>query len=396
MDGDRRRRLGLALGLLTAIACFAILEGGIRLDDWRRARQPRASPQDLALLQENPAGTGSYRLRPNLDLETRVGTSRIRIKTNAHGMHWRETRLRGLPGVKRVAFLGDSFTFGSWASDSAHTFVGVFESNLPRDRFEALNFGVGGYGLVDEELLLKEVALQFDPAYVIVVSYMGNDFRDTWLGLNRETIVNGVAKINEENMKARVPAAFLAPDNRIPLPCKPPLWRRVAQRSAAFRRLAPILNLENLCVTFRPNRNFRMPAFWSYVPPPEVAQEATAAVVESLSRIDELAVTHHARLAVVALPTAAQVYAEEVKGRAFDTALPQESLQNFCRDRRIPYLDLLPLLRQQAAASNRRLYFERDIHLTDFGHSRVGELIAAWFESRVQGAEADPATALGK
>ena len=53
-------------------------------------------------------------------------------------------------------------------------------------------------------------------------------------------------------------------------------------------------------------------------------------------------------------------------------------------ERGIPYLDLLPLLKKQARASNKRLYLDRDIHLTDFGHERVGQLIASWFETSVK------------
>lgn len=369
---------------MTTVACLLILEGGIRFDDWRRAGQPRSKPQDLPLLQENPAGTGSYRLRPNLDLETRVGSTPIRIKTNSHGMAWRETALEPTPGKERVAFLGDSFTFGCWASDASHSFVGVFEKSLPPDRFEALNFGVGGYGLLDEELILKELALQFGPSYVVVVSYMGNDFRDTWLGLHKEDIVNGTARLKREVMEERVPAAYLNPDDRVPFPCPPSPWRRVAQKSAAFRRLAPLLDLEDLCVQFRPNRSFIQPAFWSSLPAPKVALQAKDAVEESLSRMEALAGEKKARLAVVAMPTAAQVYALEAAKGNFDTAYPQAYLKAFCEERGIPYLDLLPLLKKQAQASNKRLYLDRDIHLTDFGHERVGQLIASWFETSVK------------
>jgi lysophospholipase L1-like esterase len=299
-------------------------------------------------------------------------------------MPWRETPLKGEPGRPRVAFLGDSFTFGSWATDSAHSFVGVFEARLGGG-FEALNFGVGGYGLLDEELMLQELVLQFGPSYVVVVAYMGNDFRDTWLGLNRERLVNGTAVLNDETLKARVPKEQLVEDTRVSLECPAPAWRKVAQHSAAFRRLAPLLDLEDLCVRFRPNRNFFMPGFWSTVPPTEVAIKARDSVRDALSRMDLLARAHAARLALVALPTADQVYALAPAGRGFDTSRPQKDLESFCRESGIPYLDLLPLLREQAAASNRRLYLKNDIHLNDFGHARVGEFIAEWFDSTVRG-----------
>lgn len=382
--GQSTRRLGGLLGLLTAGACAVLLEGGVRVADWMAASGPAAPAGELDLLQPNPAGTGSYRLRPNLDLETQVGTTRVRIRTNSHGMNWRETPLQGDARRPRVAFLGDSFTFGSWAKDSEHSFVGRFEANVPGRDIEALNFGVGGYGLGDEELILQELALGFGPSYVIVVSYMGNDFRDTWLGLNRERIVRGTAVIDDDNVKARVPPEQRVDDFTIPRECPPSAWRRFAEHSAAVRRLEPLLDLENLCVRFKPNRNFRQPGFWSAVPPSEVALRAKDSVLETLSRMEALTSAKNIRLAVVAMPTSAQVYAEEPRGRGFDTAYPQIWLQEFCRDRRIPYLDLLPPLQAQAAASNRRLYLKRDIHLNDFGHERVGQLIAEWFEARVR------------
>jgi lysophospholipase L1-like esterase len=366
------------------LVCLILLEGGVRVADWVASSRPPAPAEELDLLQRNPAGTGSYRLRPNLDLETKVGATRVRIKTNSHGMNWRETSLEADPRRPRVAFLGDSFTFGSWAKDSEHSFVGVFESSILGRDIEALNFGVGGYGLGDDELILQELALNFGPSYVVVVSYMGNDFRDTWLGLNRENIVRGTAVIDDDNVKARVPAENLVQDDTIPRPCPPSGLRRLAERSAAVRRLEPLLDLENLCVQFRPSRSFMQPGFWSAVPPSEVALQARDTVLESLSRMQALTSAKNVRLAVVAMPTSSQVYAQEPRGRRFDTAYPQIYLQEFCRDRRIPYLDLLPLLRAQAASSNRRLYLKRDIHLNDFGHEKVGQFIAEWFETRVR------------
>lgn len=379
----RASRLKVILGVLTFGICLSILELGIRVDDWRRSRRPADPPLPLSLLQANPMGTGSYRLRPNLDLETRIGSQAIRIRTNSHGMHWRETSLQG-DGRARVAFLGDSFTFGSWASDVSKSFVGVFESVVGPTRFEALNFGVGGYGLLDEELIFREVAAPFGPSYVVVMVYNGNDFRDTWLGLNREQLVDGTAQLNEENLKARIPPPYLVDDNTRALDCATPVWRQVAGRSAAFRRLAPLLDLEDLCVRFKPNLNFTMPGFWSLTPPPEITARAAGEVLASLSRMEALAAAGHARLAVVAIPTADQVYALSPTGRNFDTGLPQSALGTFCSERRVPYLDLLPVLREQAARSNRRLYLKNDTHFNDFGHQRVGEAIASWFLSRVK------------
>lgn len=378
----RARLLALLLGIVTLSACLLLLELGIRLDDARRGAAPPPVSASIRILRENPAGTGSYRLRPGLDLETQVESLRVRIRTNAHGMHWRETPLQG-DGRPRVAFLGDSFTFGSWAADVSQSFVGTFEEVVGPKRVEALNFGVGGYGQLDEELLLQELALEFKPDYVIVALYNGNDFRDTWLGLDKERIEDGSAYLRDDITRQRVPEENLVEDPARAEDCEAPLWRRTLQNSAAFRRAAPLLDLEDLCVRFRPNRNFLVPGFWSRVPPPPVAVQAAREVAEALARMNARVAANGGRLAVVAIPTTDQVYAEEPTGPRFDIGLPQRSVEEFCNARRIPYLDLLPPLRAQAAASNRRLYYARDIHFNAFGHRRAGELIAEWFKARV-------------
>ncbi|MCJ7827590.1 hypothetical protein MUP65_00380, partial [Patescibacteria group bacterium] len=92
----------------------------------------------------------------NLDISTKFRKRKIIIKTNSYGMHWREVSLTKSLEKKRIAFVGDSFTFGLWADRVENSFVGVFDSLLSSESFEVLNFGVNGYGLDDEELLIKE------------------------------------------------------------------------------------------------------------------------------------------------------------------------------------------------------------------------------------------------
>ena len=121
-------------------------------------------PEKLSLFEPNPEGTGSYRLKPNLDLVTSVAGSEVKIHTNSHGMPWREVSVEP-SGKRRIAFFGDSFTFGSWADSVERSFVGVFEESLSSE-WEVLNFGVGGYGFADVELLLAEKDIDFEPSFV--------------------------------------------------------------------------------------------------------------------------------------------------------------------------------------------------------------------------------------
>ena len=52
---------------------------------WQHEQQ-QLPPEKLSLFEPNPEGTGSYRLKPNLDLVTSVADSEVKIHTNSHGM----------------------------------------------------------------------------------------------------------------------------------------------------------------------------------------------------------------------------------------------------------------------------------------------------------------------
>ena len=190
---------------------------------WRRPRWAFASTRggrasagtrqrNWTFSHPNPRGIGSYRLKPNLAVATAVGPYQVRIQTNRHGMRWREVSKEKTDARQRVGFLGDSFTFGCWAEDVEHSLVGVFEKSVSLERWEVLNFGVGGYGFADIELQLREEALQFDLSYAILVSFNGNDFRDTYLGIGKDRIIHGTAVLDDDVLEEKVPALFLRKD----------------------------------------------------------------------------------------------------------------------------------------------------------------------------------------
>jgi len=86
-------------------------------------------------------------------------------------------------------------------------------------------------------------------------------------------------------------------------------------------------------------------------------------------------------LAIVAIPTRQQVYCLDTQGPGFDVRLPQALMEPRARDGEVPYLDLLPALRQLVRHDWRALYLAGDTHLGPRGHRVVGELVARWFES---------------
>jgi lysophospholipase L1-like esterase len=116
-----------------------------------------------------------YELKPSVSSQDGV------VTTNKFGMRDYEYTLRKPTGVIRICVIGDSVAFGYREKPSMlpmrETFAKRLESRL-NDAFaqpyEVLNFSVTGYNAAQEEIVLKEKVLEFEPD-VVVVSYVPND-----------------------------------------------------------------------------------------------------------------------------------------------------------------------------------------------------------------------------
>ncbi len=379
---SRNRRVLFPVIATTGSALVALTAAELFLrsyEAWQQEQQ-RLPPEKLSLMEPNPEGTGSYRLKPNLDLVTSVAGSEVKIHTNTQGMPWREVSVEP-SGKRRIAFFGDSFTFGSWADSVERSFVGIFEESLSSDAWEVLNFGVGGYGFADVELLLSEKGIDFEPSFVVLVMFNGNDFRDTYLGLRKELLVDGTAVLDEQNLRERVPERFVNAPHTVARPSpEMSILKGWLRRLAVFRFVAPFLRMENLAVDFAASGRFVSYSFWSQFPYPEVAVRAKDVTLETLTRIEELARVNGASLMVVALPTRDQVYSRRISGDHYDIDLPQAYVRLFARERNIPFLDLLPPLRAYVAETNKNLFVRGDTHLNNNGHLLVGRYLADWFD----------------
>ena len=148
---------------LCAVAAEALLRLWNPLDlDWRMVAGDRQRVTALA-----PDFDGSFR--------------RIRVKTNQFGHRvptsWRKEYGQDKPpGVTRVLIVGDSFTFGDeWPAEAS--FAEQLQQRLdPTFRaVQVLNFGVLGYGPVQEWRYLREEAMRFHPDVVIAQFADAND-----------------------------------------------------------------------------------------------------------------------------------------------------------------------------------------------------------------------------
>jgi hypothetical protein len=367
------RAAALSIGLAAALGVAEV--GARALERGRKADRPR-SPR-LALFDPNPHGTGSFRLKPNLRLTAEVEGRTIAVDTNAHGMRWREVPVEKPPGVRRIAILGDSFAFGCWSTTIERSFAGILEQRLG-PKTEVLNFGVGGYGFEDELLLLREEALNFSPDEILIATYNGNDIRDAFLDTTRYVVKDGAAELADDALEAKVPLANRTAPYVDPRPVTPRGWLGLWWKSAFVRLVLRATDRDPPYIEYEVSQRFTSYSFWSQSPYPEVARRAVAHSLELLEKTRRLAGERGARLSIVAIPTAEQVYAIHPAGPGFDIGLPQAYIEKWAGEKNVAFLDLLPILREATRSSGRRPYLRYDVHFNDFGHRVAGDAIASW------------------
>lgn len=119
--------------------------------------------------------TYGWRMLPDVERSGPMWGAERPITTNARGWRDRDHGEAPAPGRRRIAVLGDSFTFG----------VGVDDGDRYTDRIararadvDVLNFGVNGYGTDQQLCVLREEALASAPSIVVCQTYLGNDLED--------------------------------------------------------------------------------------------------------------------------------------------------------------------------------------------------------------------------
>lgn len=179
------RRLGLALiGLTVAVLVAELTLRAAGLPRFGRRHDP---PVQFAFLDASADGVPVYVNVPSTTIlfayednpRGYFGASNaVKHVTNAAGFRGAEFRKDKPAGVVRLAFLGDSFTFGegvhyrdSYAEAAARLLAEQHGGGL---RFESYNFGVGGYNTRQSLYALRRWALQCQPD-IVVLGYVLND-----------------------------------------------------------------------------------------------------------------------------------------------------------------------------------------------------------------------------
>ncbi len=310
------------------------------------------------------------------------------IETNSLGF-----RDNALPsdtaGMRKILVLGDSFVSNIGVSDD-DVFTEVMEQQLKNTL--VLNFGVNGYGQVQEYLLEKEWLDKLNPDLVVLVIYLRNDFQDN-IGTEYVYPRPIASWSDEDSLRILPPPAFTAKDTP-----HTSFWHSLEHLHiyALFERIVRGVELR-LRVGMEKHSLEHNPS--AYTPPElflcrkqqsENARLMDRTMEELLLRIARFADKRKTPLVFALAPSVFQVDDElwssllkeyRAKSEDYSSSLPNEKLMKFAEQNDLLMIDLLPLLRAEREKEN-ILYNHHEQHWNSDGNRFVAHALLDYLNAR--------------
>ncbi len=164
-----------AVAAASTVVALALAEGALLLSRSEIYPVP-LYPGDVAVLRDRTFDAVlGWKLPPGEAIRETTADYEVTYLANAQGFRSRHDF--AAPSIaKRIAFLGDSFTFGSGVREE-ETFVAVVERALADAEsafVQALNYGIGGFGIDQMSLALEHEVLRWH-ADLVVLSFIRQD-----------------------------------------------------------------------------------------------------------------------------------------------------------------------------------------------------------------------------
>lgn len=268
---------------------------------------------------------------------------------------------------RRIAWVGDSFTFGLGVDDG-DTFVNRL--NLLDRGAAHLNYGIPGFSTDQEWLLIQREVLGFRPDEIVLVVYLGNDLLDNLLDFPLQAVRAKPRFVLEQGRLKLL-------NRQVPPRLKGPGEARITARSMVLGQEQPEYGwLSRILLRTELARRLRL------LPPAEgmekvfpqrlqPALELFGKLLEAMTaRVEKAGV----ELRVVLLPGSSLVERPESLSGRFQEYLRQRLLQSPPL-RRLKVLDLKPVLARHASDG---LYHPYDGHLNRRGHRLVAGALWEW------------------
>lgn len=159
------------------IAIFLSLLGGLLFSELVLRLSPvwvgRHTDTLFKIMEYDPSLGWKLKLRLNKKVDF-VDRQNIHVQTNSSGFWDKEFSIQKDPSRCRIAFLGDSFTWGLGVNQRER-FTDLLEAK--NSQWEAFNFGIPGYGTDQSLISWKKTASAFRPD-LVVLTVFNNDYTD--------------------------------------------------------------------------------------------------------------------------------------------------------------------------------------------------------------------------
>jgi hypothetical protein len=294
------------------------------------------------------------------------------LTTNAAGFRDAPHAEAKAPGAYRIAVLGDSFVFGSGVAQDAILTRRLAAHLGPG--FEIVNLGVPGYGTDQELLTLRRWGKKLSPDLVLV-GFFWNDLME-----NVSDRIYGLPKprftVEGGRLVPHPPAGFSAPSTFARLDAS------LASRSHLWSLLRNGLSSAGRIVGDAPEER-PVSIDFSLKSPPASREAEFALAFALLGAVRDEAASLGAPLGVFSVPPRFLVESA-VGARLLKVyGLPEDAFEEdgfrrvreACEARGIPFVDLLPGFRREAA-EGARLFLPAGIHWNAAGYDAAARHLA--------------------
>ncbi len=334
-----------------------------------------------------------YVYDPDLGFKVRPYVQWGNNETNEFGFNDRDYPHQKEPGVYRILFLSDSFSWAGGLNDNYTTILEEkFEAEFGDRRIEVINAGYPGTHTGEQLQLLRKFGLQYNPDLVVLGIFVGNDFLDAdpW----RKRIVVGGTTTDIDTRRDReitLLGQLFVPQSRLYLFLKEQ-WNTFkytqAQQQTEVQEFSPATPQAQPATVTKYSDQHLSTEFARM----QVANWANAAafqsheeyIFEKLLAMRDLLAEKNIDFIVVAYPDEFQVD-ENLRQAVFDRYQvddassyqwdrPQGLLWQFCVENNIEFYDMLPTF-QEAQRSGERLYIPNDPHWNEAGNALAGQYL---------------------
>jgi len=348
--------------------------------------------------------------------DSRVAT----FRTDEYGLIVRTESNIPDPDARHIMFLGDSFLEG--VQTQAYQNMSVYTINnleaITGQDYQGFNLGVSGYSPYQYYLSYRYFADTFSPEWVVVLTYVGNDFIETNRLIEGKRILFGenelpvaIVPVIQDGMlwfdphQASIPAeeakAHIVPEQ---------VWKSGVPGLFRYLVIRPACNdLQTQMVQDELSRQFAEEReqysedvsgqcrFCDILEDQSISAsedsvfktayseddlEIIQQTLQAFRYLDSAVQADGRKLLLVIIPVNNQMPGQGNAYKSFrgmqigeiiDSTAPQDILNQFCEEEDLACIDLLPIFKEY---STEQLYWYNEVHLTPRGHQLVGEVIA--------------------